>query len=139
IVWASNIRLGLADAFDQYLIPSRRFFTGGGNSIRGFRRDLVGPIDPFFNDAVGGEALFVMNQELRVPLFKWMDGVVFYDTGNVYLNLEDFSLRQLRHGAGFGLRLNTPVAFLRLDYGFNLFPKEGEARSVFYFTIGQVF
>jgi len=139
LVWASNFRIGVADAFDQYLIPSKRFYAGGGNSLRGFKRDLVGPIDPFFGDSLGGEALLLINQELRYSFNRWLGGVIFYDTGNVYANLEDFRPWELRHGLGLGIRLNLPFALLRVDYGFNLSPWEGESRGVFYFSIGQSF
>jgi len=139
VVWASNYRIGLADAFDQVLIPSRRFFAGGGNSIRGFERDLVGPYDPYFQAPLGGEALFIVNQELRFPLFKWLEGVTFIDMGNVYKNLTDFNPFDVRASVGLGLRLNLPAIFLRLDYGINLAPREYESKGVFYFSIGQAF
>jgi outer membrane protein assembly factor BamA len=139
VVWASNYRIGLADAFDQVLIPSRRFFAGGANSIRGFERNTVGPYSSFLEIYSGGEALFIMNQELRFPLYKWLEGVAFLDVGNVYENLGDFNPWDVRTGAGFGLRINLPAIFLRLDYGINLAPREYEKRSVFYISIGQAF
>jgi outer membrane protein assembly complex protein YaeT len=140
VVWASNYRIGLADAFDQILAPnSRRFFAGGANSVRGFERDKVGPYIPFLELPLGGEALIVMNQELRFPLYKWLEGVAFFDMGNVYENLGDINPLDVRTGAGFGLRLNLPAIFLRLDYGINLAPREYEKRTVFYFSIGQAF
>ncbi|MBN1224251.1 MAG: outer membrane protein assembly factor BamA, partial [Candidatus Aminicenantes bacterium] len=138
-IWASNFRIGLADAFDQVLIPSRRFFAGGANSIRGFERDTVGPYNYYLKHAEGGEALFIINQELRFPVYKWLEGVVFFDVGNVYETLRDINLLKFRAALGMGLRLNLPVIFLRLDYGFNLAPREFESRRVFYISIGQAF
>jgi outer membrane protein assembly complex protein YaeT len=138
-VWASNYRIGLADAFAQVLIPSKRFYAGGGNSIRGFELDSVGPIDPYLGTPEGGESLFIMNQELRFPIYKWIRGVAFYDMGNVYLNLSDFNPFKSRHSIGFGLRLDTPVSLIRLDCGVNLFPRLGEPGAVFFFSIGQAF
>jgi outer membrane protein assembly complex protein YaeT len=139
-VWASNCRIGLADAFDQYLMPSsRRFFAGGANSVRGFERNTVGPYSPFLETYTGGEALFVMNQELRFPLYKWLEGVAFFDVGNVYENLGDFNPLDVRTSAGLGLRLNLPAIFLRMDYGINLVPREYEKKTVIYFSIGQAF
>ncbi|MFB0519212.1 MAG: outer membrane protein assembly factor BamA, partial [Acidobacteriota bacterium] len=139
VVWASNYRVGLADAFDQVLIPSERFFTGGGNSIRGFERDMVGPLNPYDLTAEGGEALFIMNQELRFPIHKWLRGVAFYDMGNVYSSLSDLNPFDARHSIGFGLRLDTRFSLIRVDYGINLFPRPGEPRGVFFFSIGQAF
>ena len=45
VVLASAVRLGVADAFGQVLIPSERFFAGGGNSVRGYDEDAIGPSD----------------------------------------------------------------------------------------------
>jgi outer membrane protein assembly factor BamA len=139
LIWASNYRIGLTDAFDQVLIPSRRYFAGGANSIRGFEREMVGPYDPYLNRPVGGEALFIMNQELRFPVLNWLEGVAFFDMGNVYKNINDFNPLDVRTAAGFGLRLNIPAIFLRLDYGINLSPRDFERKFVFYFSIGQAF
>lgn len=139
LIWASNYRIGLADAFDQVLIPSRRYYAGGANSIRGFERDMVGPYDPYLNRAIGGEALFVVNQELRFPVFRWIEGVAFFDVGNVYRYINELNPFDVRTAAGFGIRLNTPAIFIRLDYGINLSPREFEPRTVFYISIGQAF
>jgi outer membrane protein assembly factor BamA len=100
---------------------------------------MVGPYDPFFQASLGGEGLFIINQELRFPLYKWLEGVAFFDMGNVYENLNDFDPLNIRTGAGLGLRLNLPAIFLRLDYGINLAPRENERRTVIYFSIGQAF
>jgi outer membrane protein assembly complex protein YaeT len=139
IVWASNYRVGLASAFGAKLIWPRRFLAGGANSIRGFDRDMVGPYDPYLARPEGGEALFVMNQELRFVFSRWLEGVGFLDLGNVYAGLRDFDPFDVRAGAGVGMRLNTPIAFFRFDYGFNLKPRGDEPGSVFYFSIGQAF
>lgn len=139
IIWASSYRVGLADAFDQVLIPSKRFYAGGGNSIRGFKRNMVGPLDPFFGTPEGGGALFIMNQELRFPIYKWLEGVTFYDVGNVYEDISDLNPFDVRQSIGLGLRLNAPFVLLRLDYGINLSPRLDEPKRVLFFSIGQAF
>ncbi len=53
--------------------------------------------------------------------------------------IDDFNPLDVRNAAGFGLRLNTPAIFLRLDYGINLSPRDFERKYVFYFSIGQAF
>jgi outer membrane protein assembly complex protein YaeT len=139
VVWASNYRVGLADAFDQVMIPSKRFYAGGGNSVRGFKRDMVGPIGPFLQSPEGGEALFIMNQELRFPIYKWLESVMFVDAGNVFANLGDFNPFDVRKSVGLGLRLNTPAVLIRVDYGRNICPRLGEPKGVFFLSIGQAF
>jgi outer membrane protein assembly complex protein YaeT len=139
LIWSGSLRLGLADGFDQKLIPSKRFFAGGGTSIRGFHQDALGPINPELHQPDGGEAVLIVNNELRFPIWKSLGGAVFYDVGNVYATLEDLSLSDLRHGAGIGLRYNSPLGIIRLDLGFNLKPRLDESRSVLFFSLGQAF
>ncbi len=139
LVWAAGLRLGLADAFSGELIPGKRFFAGGGNSVRGFRLDSLGPRDPYLDRASGGMALLIVNNELRFPLLGPLGGAVFHDCGNVWGAVSELKPGELRHGAGFGLRLDSPLGLLRLDLGFNLRPRPGESRSVLFFSLGQAF
>jgi outer membrane protein assembly factor BamA len=91
--------------------------------------------------------MFLVNTELRFPLPYDFGLVTFLDAGNAWLLNKDVSVANfkqtgsngLRYGAGAGLRYNTPVGPIRLDYGFNLNPLPGESRAVLHFTIGQAF
>ncbi|MDW3229301.1 MAG: translocation/assembly module TamB domain-containing protein [Acidobacteriota bacterium] len=139
VTWASCYRLGLASAFGETLIPAKRFFAGGGTSIRGFKLDAVGPVDFWSGLPEGGEGMIVVNQELRFPIYKLFSGVAFFDAGNVYSRLADINPTRLRTGAGFGLRIDTPLGLIRVDYGFNLKPRPGEAKGGLFFSIGQAF
>ena len=137
-VFATGVRLGLARGLGNPLPTSERFFAGGSTTLRGSEQNAIGPI----GDArlpVGGAAMLVLNNELRVPLISIVDGVVFSDIGNVYPRLSDFSFRDLRKSAGVGLRLRTPWFLVRGDYGVLLGRREGERRGRFYFSIGQAF
>jgi outer membrane protein assembly complex protein YaeT len=138
-VWASGIRIGLGGGFGgQELNPSQRFFAGGGTTIRGFGQDEVGPKDSL-GQPVGGNAAFILNQEIRFPIFKIFDGAAFVDVGNVYPTFSDFNPFDVRSSAGLGLRVRTPVVLLRLDYGIKLDRKTGESFGQFFFGIGQIF
>ena len=139
LIWASNVRLGLAAAFGQELLASRLFYAGGGTSIRGFEQDRVGPIDPVSGLPTGGKIVLLMNQELRVPLFFWFSGVVFCDVGNVYASFRDMTRFALRQGMGVGLRAQSPIGLIRLDCGFNPFRRPGEPSTVLFLSIGQAF
>ena len=61
--------------------------------------------------------LLVLNQEVRLPIYRWLRGVGFVDAGNVFGRPRDASLRDLVGSIGFGLRLASPFALLRADYG----------------------
>ena len=118
---------------------TKRFFSGGDTTVRGFERGRLGPID-VNGDPTGGEGLFILNEELRFPIFRSLQGVVFYDAGNVFRTLDQYSLTDLRHVAGLGLRVATPIGPFRVEYGAILDPKDTDtSRGEFFFSIGQAF
>ena len=117
VVLASAARLGLVRALGgQELIFSERFFAGGSRTVRGIDEDALGQRD-VFGDPAGGEAMLVLNQEARVPIYKWLRGVAFIDAGNVFRQPRNLKLNNLTGSIGFGLRVSTPFALLRADYG----------------------
>jgi outer membrane protein assembly factor BamA len=129
ILWASGVR---------FVFSSERFFAGGANTMRGFRLNEVGPRN-LVGDPAGGEAVFIINQEIRFRLYKWFSGVVFYDGGNVYATAADFDPLKLRHSIGGGLRVDSPFGIGRLDVGINLDPQLDEPRYVLHLGIAQAF
>jgi outer membrane protein assembly factor BamA/autotransporter translocation and assembly factor TamB len=138
VVFAGSGRLGLASAFGQQLIPSERFFAGGGNSVRGYAEDALSPRDVFGN-AAGGTALVVLNGEARFPVFKSVRGVGFVDAGRAFESPNAIALRDLSVGTGFGLRVETPVVLLRFDFGVPLDASLGPRRGRWFFSVGQAF
>jgi len=83
---------------------------------------------------------FVWNVlEVRRRLYKFIDGLVFLEAGNVWENPGDFHLNDLRSDAGLGIRIITPIGLLRFDYGINLAPRGNESGGQFYFGLGQAF
>ena len=139
LVYAVGLRIGLSKGLGQEMIPSEKFFAGGGTTIRGFGKNEIGPLDPSTGLAEGGDAVLIVNQELRFPIYKRLSGAAFLDLGNVYSALSDFNLFKVRQAAGFGLRYNTPFVLVRVDWGFKLDRKPGEALSRIFLSIGQAF
>jgi len=157
VVFANSIRLGLASPFAGSFVPtSQLFFSGGGTSLRGFPIDEAGPqrLVPFCNVLqgqsgcvnvtvpVGGKQLFILNSEARFPLgiMKALGGVVFYDGGNVYstINLHNFA-DNYSNTIGIGLRYETPIGPIRIDFGRNLNPVPGIGANQYFITVGQAF
>ena len=116
LVLASALRLGLGRGFDQDLIPSERFYAGGGTSVRGFAEDGLGGVD-FFGDPRGGNGMLILNQEARVPLFGGCTASPSSMPATCFEKASEFSLTNLEAGAGGGLRINSPFALLRIDFG----------------------
>ncbi len=73
------------------------------------------------------------------PLFAEhkMNGVAFFDIGNSYEG--DIDLTDLRKSTGLGVRWYSPLGPLRLEWGYNLEPRDDEEQSDWEFTIGGVF
>ncbi len=140
LVFATGIRIGLGWGLgsDRPVPRSERFYAGGSATMRGFAQNAVGPIG-LDRTPLGGEAMIVLNNELRVPLISIVDGVAFADIGNVFPTVRDFSILDVRESVGIGLRVRTPWVLLRGDYGIVIDPRPGEPRSRFYFSIGQAF
>jgi outer membrane protein insertion porin family len=164
-VFARSTRIGLENPFGDTIIvlPGQQtthpviplpelFFSGGGNSHRGFGLNQAGPRDPTSGFPVGGGALFLNNLELRFPpttLPYFQDNIsfaIFHDAGNVFTNGHDMSHNLLRwrqknpelclqqstadqcdynyisHAIGVGVRYKTPIGPVRFDFGYNLNP-----------------
>ncbi len=128
---ASSIRIGLASGLDGELVPGEKFFAGGGDSIRGLGYHKALP--------EGGEALFIINQELRFRLTETIGTVLFLDIGNAFPQPKDISPSNLREAIGIGLRYRTSFLLLRLDWGFLLDRQQGEPKSRVFFSVGQSF
>lgn len=136
LAWAG--RLGLADGFGQEVVRNERFFAGGSTSVRGFAEDGLGPADTFGLPA-GGDALVVLNQEVRVPIVSRFRGVVFVDAGNVFASPTAIDLGDLEVGAGVGLRVATPFGLLRVDYAVPVSRTSRFTSGRWYFSFGQAF
>jgi outer membrane protein assembly complex protein YaeT len=138
-VVALGARLGMSKGLGgQEVIQSERFKAGGGTTVRGFEQDKLGPLDPL-GAPLGGDAMLVINSELRFLLYKFLDGVAFVDTGNVYPHMSDFKPFDVRSSYGVGLRVRTPYVVLRLDYGLKFSPRPGEPHGKIFGSIGQAF
>ena len=137
-VVAVNGQVGPADGIGQEVIPDERFFAGGGSSVQGYPQDSLSPRDSL-GLAIGGEALVVLNNELRFPLWRWLRGVAFLDAGNAFLQPSEINLGQLAVGTGFGLRLVTRIGVIRLDYGVPTANNSSYTHGRLHFSFGQVF
>ncbi|NOR14604.1 MAG: BamA/TamA family outer membrane protein [Candidatus Aminicenantes bacterium] len=132
-------RLGLGAG--RMPIPER-FFAGGSNSFRGTRYDELGPKDPVTGNPIGGKALLLFNFEFSFPLTSRIPnlyGVVFYDKGNVFIDIEKMNLTELEDALGLGLRYRSPLGPVRLELAWNPGAEEGKPKALVFITIGHIF
>ncbi|GAB4138291.1 MAG: autotransporter assembly complex family protein [Sphingomonadales bacterium] len=137
-VLAARMKIGSVLFSDTDRLPaSRRFFAGGGGSIRGFGYQDVGPLDPQ-GDPLGGRSVVEFGFETRLRITETIGLVPFIEGGNVYSqSAPKFS--GLRWGAGLGGRYYTSFAPIRLDIGVPINPRPGDNDFQVYISIGQSF
>jgi outer membrane protein insertion porin family len=100
------------------------YTLGGANSLRGYKET-----SPFI-----GTRKILFNLELRHDFSENFQGLLFFDVGRTFNSGENFFSRANAHsGQGFGLRLSTPIAPIRLDFAW------GELGLILHFGLGQVF
>ena len=137
ITLAGRTRIGtITGARSSAIAPSRRFYAGGGGSVRGYGFQQIGPRDSA-NDPDGGRSLAEFALEARVR-FGAFGVVPFIDAGNLYGRaLPDFS--GLRYGAGLGLRYHSNFGPIRIDVGTPINRQRGDSRITVFVSLGQAF
>jgi len=137
LVLAGRARAGSIFGIDRDdLAPSRRYYGGGGGSVRGYGYQRLGPFDPN-GDPVGGRSLNEFAVEARYRFGNF--GIVpFFDAGNAYDSTFP-KLGDLRFGAGIGGRFYTNFGPFRLDLATPLNPRKGDGKVALYISIGQAF
>jgi translocation and assembly module TamA len=135
---AGRTRLGtIIGASRDRIAPSRRFYAGGGGSVRGYGFQALGPRDPVFDDPIGGRSLTEFALEARVRVGNF--GIVpFIDAGNISTSTLP-RLQDLQFGAGIGVRYHTRFGPIRVDVGTPLNPRSGDPRIAVYVSLGQAF
>ncbi|MEJ2684842.1 MAG: autotransporter assembly complex protein TamA [Candidatus Sulfobium sp.] len=98
------------DAFEQ-MPASLRFFAGGDRSVRGYSYQSLGPKDSS-GQVIGGKNILVGSVELDRAIFTDWGVAAFFDAGNAFDRLTDFTLYK---GAGIGVRYYTKIGGIRLD------------------------
>lgn len=139
--YVAAARIGLGSILGAPLSaipPDRRFFAGGGGSVRGYGFQKAGPRTAA-NDPEGGRSLLELGVEMRVKVTDSIGVVPFLDAGTVGEGSVPGTDGRLRVGAGLGVRYYTDFGPLRVDVGIPLNPESGDSRWQLYLSLGQAF
>jgi outer membrane protein insertion porin family len=147
LTWAQGFRLGIGNGLDDQVLQQSQLFgrsteafrAGGANTLRGYATDSVGPDGPIRGLSRGGQALAIMNQELRYRHPSGLGLAAFYDVGNVYADIDGLKDLSYRHSIGGGLRYESPIGLLRLDVGVPLAKRPSDRGFQWFFSLGQAF
>ncbi|UXN65809.1 autotransporter assembly complex protein TamA [Phyllobacterium sp. A18/5-2] len=141
-ILAGRLKLGtIVGAEVAELPPDQLFFAGGGGSIRGYAYRNVGVnVTRDGEDfVIGGRSLIESSVEARIRMTETIGVVGFVDAG--YVGEESFPdfAENMRVGVGAGLRYNTGLGPIRLDFAVPLDPTDDDPDFAFYVGIGQAF
>ncbi|WP_343039302.1 autotransporter assembly complex family protein [Microvirga makkahensis] len=138
-ILAGRLGLGSIIGADLEEIPAnRRFFAGGGGSVRGFGYRTLSPF--FLGEPIGGRSLLEASVEARIKVTDTIGIVPFVDAGTAFeSSYPDFD-DSIRVSAGLGLRYYTAIGPIRLDVAVPVRRERGDDRSfAIYVGIGQAF
>jgi outer membrane protein insertion porin family len=141
-------------------IPTtKKFFSGGSNSVRGWRARELSPqiYEPIFNPATdsvesvlleGGSFLLEGSTEYRYKLSESFGVAAFIDFGNTWSDVKKSRISEIAIASGFGFRYYTMIAPFRIDFGFKSYDPYSNVRIFkrkffdlmeFHFGIGEAF
>ncbi len=141
-VLATALRFGITTGLQAgrgvELISFERFWAGGSTTVRGYKERGLGPKD--LTGKHRGNVQFIFNTELRFPIFDPIQGVFFFDAGNVWDTVEDIEYNKwLPSAVGVGLRLNLGPFIGGVDYAVPLISIPGVSTNTIYGRIGTTF
>ncbi len=138
-VLAGRVGFGSISGASLDEIPStRRFYAGGGGSVRGYAYRTLSPLGPF-GQLTGGRSLLELSAEARIKITETIGIVPFFDAGTAYAAALPDGKQKLQMAAGLGLRYYTSIGPIRVDVAAPLNPRKGDKPVALYVSIGQAF
>ncbi|MBI4722790.1 MAG: BamA/TamA family outer membrane protein [Candidatus Stahlbacteria bacterium] len=111
----------------------RKFVLGGVNTIRGYPDMMYLNVTEEHKDWIT-----LLNLEFRIPI-KWKVEIAYFmDAGNVWQEIKNIKIEEVKLGTGLGIRFRTPIGPIRVDYGRPIIETEN-SKGRGYFGIGYMF
>jgi outer membrane protein insertion porin family len=136
--FAHGVVTTLGSADRTSLPVSVLFYPGGDGSIRGYRKGEAAPRDAA-GLFVGAKSYLQFNLELEQALSGKWSVVLFGDALGTAASLRDYPSTGTLYAAGLGLRYQTIIGPVRLEYGRNLNPRPLDPSGTLLFSIGYPF
>jgi outer membrane protein assembly factor BamA len=137
----AGLNHGLVTTFgtnDESLPVNKRFFPGGDNSIRGYQEGEAAPLNAD-GRFVGAKSYLLMNLEFEQALTTKWSAVLFGDALGTAVRLANYPFDEHLYSVGLGLRYQTIIGPLRVEYGRNVNPREGDPSGSLLFSVGFPF
>ena len=125
-------------ADDTDLPVSVRFYPGGDGSIRGYRKGAAAPRDAA-GLFVGAKSYVQANLELEQALTAKWSVVAFADALGTAVSLRDYPFAEELYSGGLGVRYQTIIGPVRLEYGHNLNQRPLDPSGTLLLSIGVPF
>ncbi len=93
------------------LPTSIQYFTGGDQSVRGYKYQSLGPENEL-GEVIGGKHLLTAGIEYDFSIRPDWKLAVFFDTGNAFSDVNDLRLKE---SVGLGIRWLSPIGPIRAD------------------------
>ena len=154
MVFSTKLTLGYIQEVGKPVPIDEKFYLGGIFSLRGYKARTVSPtknqltldnIGTLTNERVylGGSREVFGNTEITFPLLSdaGLKGVVFFDYGNAFDESYSKLFSSLLMSYGAGIRWQSPIGPLRLEYGIPVNPRSDidSKTGRFEFSIGSMF
>jgi outer membrane protein insertion porin family len=141
LIGVAHGRAGYVKGLSGMELPDyEKFYLGGINTLRGFRRDDLAPQQG--GGSVGGDYFVQCNLEVKFPLVEeaGVYGIAFLDSGMVRREEDPMDLGELRYSAGPEIRWLSPIGPIRVAYGFILNPRSTDSgRGAWEFSMASAF
>lgn len=136
------LHLGAGDIWpyekSKTVLLSEQFTLGGPGSVRGYRRNEIGP--NVYNEVHSGTKLLLGNLELRKKVSKHLGFVIFLDVGGLWNSWKNATINEnTALSSGLGVRVYTPIGPISLDWGIKLKDRLPSDRGKVILFFGQMF
>lgn len=141
LVFHAGLKHGVVTSFgpaDENIPVAKRFFLGGENTVRGYRRDQASPVNAQ-GQQIGAVSYVLLQLELEQRLSEMFSVVAFVDSVGNAAQISEYPFNDVLMSVGGGISIRTVVGPLRFEYGHNVKKRPNDPSGTFQFALGFPF